>query len=90
MANCESFAIFPVSSPLASGTRQHADIFRLGQRQELLGGLVAKQIENDLHGFDVGIFDCLQRLIDELYAHAVMFDLAFASQIIEPAENFGS
>src|SRR5215210_8104116 len=69
---------------------RHADedtnVPLLGQGEELLGGLLAENIEDDLNGLHVRTVECQPRFLDGLDAHPVVLDLAGPHEPVQGVE----
>src|SRR3954447_19806240 len=68
--------------------RQNSHLFLLRLFEENIRRTLPETVEDDLHGFDVRIFNGLQRLLHSLHAHAVVADLARVHHAIQRVENF--
>ena len=64
-------------------------MFLFGAGEEFFGRTLAKAVEDNLHGLDIGIFDRFHGLIDFFYAHAVEAEFAGLDKVIEDSEDFG-
>ena len=66
----------------------HAHLARLRLAEEQLRRAVAEHVEDDLHRFDVRIFNRLERFLDLFHADAVVLNLPGLHQIVQRAEDF--
>src|ERR687894_221818 len=66
---------------------QDAYVALLGEREELLDGLLAEDVEDDLDGLDAGVVQRHPRLLHPLHAHAVVLYLAGPLQLLERLEG---
>src|SRR5215216_1240977 len=64
-----------------------ADVPLLGEREELLGGLLAEDVEDDLDGLHAGIPERHPRLLDLLDTDAIVSHLARRLQTIQGLEG---
>src|SRR5215207_1500840 len=74
----------------AAGERdagENADVPLLGEREELLGWLLAEDVEDDLDGLHVRVVEGHPRFLDLLYAHTVVADLARLLQPVQRLEG---
>ena len=67
----------------------HTDVAQAGLLEEELGRSLPEDVEDDLHGRDARVLDCLQRLLDLLDADAVRADDAFRHEPVAGFEHLG-
>ncbi len=70
-------------------THDHTDVSPRGFPEEELRRAPAEHVEDDLHGCDVVILQCLKALFHLLDGHAEIRDLAFFFQYVEQLEDLG-
>jgi hypothetical protein len=79
-----------LSTEHAAGERNaynDANLPLAGGGEELIGGLEAEHIEDNLHALHVGISDGLEGLFNLLHTDAIVADLALPHEVVEDAED---
>src|SRR5690606_31982605 len=67
--------------------RQNADLLGAGLLKKELGGTLPKQVVDDLHRSDAGVFDGLERFFDSLDADSIVTQLAALLELVQSIED---
>ena len=69
---------------------EDADAFLFGLGEEEVGGALAEEVEDDLDGLDVGVFDGFEGFLDAFDADAVEADFAGLDEFVEEGKDLGA